>query len=316
MRHLILPILALALAVTACASAPSSCPDTAPATAAPRAATAADFEALDSYVRKALDDWNVPGLAMAVVKDDSVVYARGFGVRETGRLEPVNTRTFFGLLSPTKTFTAAALAMLADDGRLSLDDRVVEYLPNFRVANAELTSDLRIRDLLSHRTGYEENHRLWYRRGGTRSEVAARSGQMTAVAPPRTEFHYNNLMYVVAGEVVEAVTGLSWDEFIRQRLLLPLGMVETTTSHLPMADRENVSSPHARRFFGRIGAIRPTPYFDASNIGPAGSMHTNVDEMTAWLRLNLNGGTYRGRRLLRPEAVQEMQTCASPSRAL
>jgi CubicO group peptidase (beta-lactamase class C family) len=115
-------------------------------------------------------------------------------------------------------------------------------------------------------------------------------------------------MYVVAGEVVEAASGLSWDEFIRQRLLLPLDMAESTTSHLPMAERENVSSPHARRFFGHVGAIRPIPDFDTSNIGPAGSMHTNVEEMAAWLRLNLNGGTYRGRRLLSPEAIRELQT--------
>jgi CubicO group peptidase (beta-lactamase class C family) len=301
-------LLVATLAVTACASAPPVCQSTAPATAAPRNATAADFEALDAYVRKAMADWKVPGLAMAVVKDDSVVFARGFGVREAGRPEPVDTRTLFGLLSPTKTFTAAALAMLADEGLLSLDDRVVDRLPSFRVADAERTADLRIRDLLSHRTGYQEDHRLWYNRGGTRSEVAARTGELRAVAPPRAEFHYNNLMYVVAGEVVEAVSGLSWDEFIRQRLLLPLGMEESTTSPLPLAERENVSSPHARRFFGRVGGIRPIPYFDTSNVGPAGSMHSNVDEMAAWLRLNLNGGTYGGRRLLSPEAVRELQT--------
>jgi CubicO group peptidase (beta-lactamase class C family) len=276
--------------------------------AATRTPTAADFDALDAYVRTALVDWNVPGLAMAVVHDDSVVFARGFGVREVGRPEPVDARTLFGLLSPTKTFAAAALAMLADDGHVSLDDRVIDHLPDFRVADAELTAELRIRDLLSHRTGYEENHRLWYSRGGTRSEVAARARELTAVAPPRTEFHYNNVMYVVAGEVIEAVSGASWDEFTHQRLLRPLDMLESTTSPAPMAERENVSSPHARRFFGRFGGIRPIRYFDTSNVGPAGSMHVNVDEMTAWLRLHLNDGTYRGRRLLSPEAVRELQT--------
>lgn len=263
---------------------------------------------LDAYVRKAMEDWKVPGLAMAVVKDDSVVFARGFGVREVGQPEPVDTRTLFGLLSPTKTFTSAALTMLAEEGRLSLDDRVVDHLPSFRLADAGLTADLRIRDLLSHRTGYEENHRLWYGRGGTPGEVAARTPELNAVAPPRAEFHYNNVMYVVAGEVVEAVSGLSWGEFVRQRLLLPLGMRESTISHRPLGARENVSSPHARRFLGRVGAIGPIPYFDTYNIGPAGSMHTNVQEMTAWLRLNLNGGAYEGRRLLTPEAVREMQT--------
>jgi CubicO group peptidase (beta-lactamase class C family) len=305
-------LIGTAAALAACASAPVQCPTSAQLPPAPRNPTAADFEALDAYVRQAMADWNVPGLAMAVVKDDSVVFARGFGVREAGRPEPVDTRTLFGLLSPTKTFAAAALALLADDGLLSLDDRVVDHLPAFRVADAGLTADLRIRDLLSHRTGYGENHRLWYNRGGTRSDVAARTPELRAVAPPRTEFHYNNVMYVVAGEVVEAVSGVSWDEFVSHRLLLPLGMEESTTTHLPLAARDNVSSPHARRFFGRVGAVRPIPWFDTSNIGPAGSMHTNVDEMTAWLRLHLNDGTHQGRRLLPPDAVREMQTAHVP----
>jgi CubicO group peptidase (beta-lactamase class C family) len=252
-------------------------------------------------------DWNVPGLAMAVVKDDSIVFARGFGVREVGRHDPVDTRTLFGLLSPTKTFTAAALALLADENLLSLDDRVVDHLPTFRVADPAVSADLRIRDLLSHRTGYEDNHRLWYKRGGTRSEVASRAGELAAITPPRTEFHYNNLMYVVAGEVVEAVSGMTWDDFIRDRLLLPLGMSESTTSHFPMASRANVSSPHARRIMGRAGPIRPIPYFDTFNIGPAGSMHTNVEEMAAWLRMQLNGGIVDGERLLSTHAVRELQ---------
>jgi CubicO group peptidase (beta-lactamase class C family) len=296
------------LVLPGCASSSPECTIPAPVHAGARDATSADFEALDAYVRQAMTDWGVPGVAMAVVKDDSVVFARGFGVRELGRPEPVDTRTLFGLLSPTKTFTAAALAMLADEGRLSLDDRVVDHLPSFRLADADRGADVRIRDLLSHRTGYEENHRLWYGRGGTPGGVAGRAAELRAVAPPRSEFHYNNLMYVVAGEVVEAASGMSWDEFVRRRLLLPLGMEESTTGPGPMAERDNVSSPHAPRFLGRFGGNRPVPYFDTSNIGPAGSMHTNVDEMTAWLRMNLNGGSYGGQRLLSPQAVRELRT--------
>ncbi len=306
MGPLIIPLLAMALAVPACSSTKMPCPSTGEA-ATPRTATAADFDKLTIYVEKAMAAWHVPGLAMAVVKDDSVVFAKGFGVRELGRSEAVDTSTLFGLMSPTKSFTAVALAMLADDGRLSLDDRVIDHLPNFRVANPELTAELRIRDLLGHSTGYEENHRLWYNRGGTRSDVALRAGELRAVAPARTEFHYNNVMYVIAGEIIEAASGLSWDEFIRRRLMHPLGMIDSTTSHLPLAERENVSTPHARRFFGR-GAIRPIPYFDSSNIGPAGSIHTNAKEMTAWLRMNLNGGMYEGSRLLSAERLREIQT--------
>jgi CubicO group peptidase (beta-lactamase class C family) len=167
MRQTIALLLLTGLAAGGCATAQLPCLNAAPPVASSRAVTDADLQSLDAYIRRAMDDWKVPGLAMAVVQGESVVFARGFGVRELGRPEPVDTRTLFGLLSPTKTFTAAALAMLADEGRISLDDRVVDHLPDFRVADAERTSEIRIRDLLSHRTGYEENHRLWYNRGGT-----------------------------------------------------------------------------------------------------------------------------------------------------
>jgi CubicO group peptidase (beta-lactamase class C family) len=306
MRCFIAVLLVSASAATACAPAVAPC--TVAVSAAPgRQPAASAFDSLDVHVRKGMADWNVPGLAIGVVRNDSVLFAKGYGVREIGRPDPVDTRTLFGLLSPTKTFAAAALAMLADDGRLSLDDRVIEHLPGFRVADDALTADLRIRDLLSHRTGYEENHRLWYGLGGTTSDVASRAGELSAIAPPRTEFHYNNVMYVVAGEIIEAVSGMGWDEFIRERLLLPLGMTETTTSPASLHAYDNVSTPHARRFFGRVGSLRPIPYFDTSNVGPAGSMHTTVADMTAWLKLHVNGGVHNGQRLLSEEAVRELQ---------
>lgn len=297
-------LLALAVSLTSCAAAQPCVP----AEAAPTGAFAAPYFAeLDHYIRGAMADWDVPGLAIAVVSADSVLFARGYGLREAGRTDPVDTRTLFGLMSPTKTFTAAALAMLVEDGALRLDDRLVDHLPAFRVADPALTRELTIRDLLSHRTGYEENHRLWYGRGGTASEVAARAHELERIAPPGTEFHYNNVMYVVAGEVIEAVSGLSWDEFVRQRIFGPLDMTESTTSHRPLAQRANVAAPHARRLFNGVGSPRPIPYFDTENVGPAGSIHTNVAEAASWLQLHLNVGTHAGARLLSAASIRELQ---------
>jgi CubicO group peptidase (beta-lactamase class C family) len=182
-------LLVSALAMAACASAPVPCTVAEPAFAPP-AGNAPDYDALDVYVRAAMRDWHVPGLALAIVAGDSVAFARGFGVRRVDAPGNVDVHTSFGLLSPTKTFTAAALAMLADEGVLSLDDPVVRYLPDFRVDDDRITAALRIRDLLSHATGCEENHRLWYKQGGTTRDVAARSGELRAIAPPRTAFHY------------------------------------------------------------------------------------------------------------------------------
>jgi CubicO group peptidase (beta-lactamase class C family) len=264
-------------------------------------------DALDVHVRKAMQEWSVPGLAIAVVHGDSVWAARGYGVRRLGRPEPVDTRTLFGLLSPTKTFTATALALLVEEGRLSWDDPVVAHLPHFRVSDAEVSRELRIRDLVSNRSGYPDSPWMWYFRKHDRQELVRRLPRVDPVASPGSEFHYNNLMFVVAGEVIEAVSGLSWDEFVQQRLFEPLGMAESTTSVRALDARSNVASPHARRVFNRIGPPRGIRYFNADNIGPAGMIHTNVDEMTAWLRFHLNDGTHGTQRLLSPASVRELQ---------
>jgi CubicO group peptidase (beta-lactamase class C family) len=264
-------------------------------------------EALDAHVRRAMEDWEVPGLAITVVRGDSVWFSRGYGVRRVGAPEPVDTRTLFGLLSPTKTFTTTALALLVEEGRLSWDDPVVDHLPHFRVSDPEVTRELRIRDLVSNRTGYPDSPWMWYFRKHDREELVRRLPKLEPAAPPGREFHYNNLMFVAAGEVIEAVSGLSWDAFVQQRIFGPLGMAESTTSVRALDGRTNVASPHARRFFRRFGPPRPIRYLRADNIGPAGMIHTNVEEMAGWLRLHLSEGTHEGARLLSAASVRELQ---------
>jgi CubicO group peptidase (beta-lactamase class C family) len=295
-----------------CASTPAPCPEPAVAPAAAVAASTLDVQRLDAYVRTAMAEWNVPGLAIAVVGPDTVYLARGYGVRDVRTGEPVDTATLFGLLSPTKTITAAALGMLVDEDRIGWDDRVVEHLPGFRVADPALTAELRVRDLLSHGTGLQENHRLWYGRGGTRAEVAARATELQSVVPPRTEFHYNNLMYVVAGELVQTVSGVSWDEFVRRRIFAPLGMLRSTTTTAELEGRENVSSPHSAMVLHRVGPPRPRAYFDGDNIAPAGMVHTSVGEMIPWLQMHLNDGGHAGEALLSAGTVREMMRAQVP----
>jgi CubicO group peptidase (beta-lactamase class C family) len=297
----------VALAAPACAASSQPCP---PVTATQLAAappTSADFAALDAYVEGAMRDWGVPGLALAVVQGDDLLHARGYGVRNLESREPVDTSTLFGLLSPTKTFVAVALGMLVDAGRLSWDDRVVDHLPSFRTHDEARTREIRIRDILSHRTGHPLAHRLWYGTEHDSAELMRRMHEVRPVAPLGEEFHYSNLMYLVAGEVIEAVSGLSWNEFVEQRIFAPLGMERSTTSVRDLAGRDNLASPHARRFFGRVGAIRPIPYFDADNIGAAGMIHTSAGEAAAWLRLLASEGTFEGQRLIGAERLREMQ---------
>jgi CubicO group peptidase (beta-lactamase class C family) len=290
------------------ATVPGGCaPDRQNATSS-RAATAPPrtHEALDAYVEQAMRDWSVPGLAIAIVARDSIVLARGYGVRRAGEAEPVNAQTLFGLLSPTKAFTTTALAMLVEEGRISWDDPVVQHLPDFRLSDTTTTRELRVRDLVSHRSGYPDAPRLWYGTGHGGDELVRRLADVEPLAPPGAEFHYNNLLYVVAGEMIETVAGMSWHDFVRERIFLPLGMERSATSVAGLAGRDNVASPHARRVFNRVGAPRPIAYFDADNIAPAGMIHTNALEMTAWLRLHLNEGEYRGRRLLEPASLHHL----------
>jgi CubicO group peptidase (beta-lactamase class C family) len=294
----------LAAGLAACAPA-RPCPEDVSAPAGP-AVAAPDFEGFDDRVRRAVAEWGVPGLAIAVVKDDEVVFTRGYGVRRLGGSEPVDPETLFGFLSPTKALGAAAVGVLVDEGRLGWDDPVVDHLPWFRVGDPAATARIRVRDLLSHGTGYQEDHRLWHGRGGTTADVARKADQLRAVAEPATEFHYNNVMYAVASEVIASASGQPWDAFVRDRLFTPLGMRRSTTSVAELASRTNVASPHARRVFGRLGPVRPIEYLDIDNIGLAGSVHTSATEAAQWLRLLLNDGVHEARRVLDPETVREM----------
>jgi CubicO group peptidase (beta-lactamase class C family) len=305
MRNILLLALITPLASGSCSQG-RPCPDAVPAQPAPAAEAAPDYAALDTYIRGAMSNWGVPGLAIAVMQDDSVVFAQGYGVRRLGDPEPVDVRTLFGLLSPTKTMAAAALGILVDEGRISWDDRVVDHLPGFRVSDPVATREIRIQDLLSNGTGYQEDHRLWYDRGGTTADVARRTEELERVAPLGTEFHYNNIMFVVAGEVIAAVAGVPWDTFVRERIFQPLGMSRSTTSVRALEERTNVASPHARRVFGRLGPVRPIEYLDIDNIGLAGSLHTNAVEAAQWLRMLLNHGVYEGDRVLEAGTVSEM----------
>src|SRR5688500_6510763 len=219
----------------------------------------------DAYVEGAMRDWQVPGMAIAILKDDSVVYARGFGVRELGRPEPVDVHTSFAIASTTKAFTATAIAMLVDEGRLDWDDPVVRYLPDFQLRDPHGAGDITVRDLLSHRTGIPSADYLWFAADNTREDILHRMGFLRPGAPPRTRYQYNNNAYAVAGLVVQAVSGMTWDEFVQRRILEPLGMRETLTGHAGLDQRGNVATPHD--FVD--DSLRAIAYRVFDNIGPA-----------------------------------------------
>jgi CubicO group peptidase (beta-lactamase class C family) len=257
---------------------------------------------LDEYVHKALKEWKLPGLALAVVKDDKVILAKGYGVRKLDESAPVDEHTLFAIGSASKAFTAASLAMLADEGKLKWDDPVTKHLASFQLSDPWVTREITVRDLLAHRSGLNRHETLWYASPRNREQVI---GQLRLVKPDwsfRGKFGYQNMMYLVAGQVVPALSGLSWDDFVKQRIFTPLGMSASNTSVAALSKEGNVATPHTLI----EEKVEPIPWRNIDNVGPAGSINSNVVDMAQWVRLQLGEGLYQKKRLLSSGAVKEM----------
>ena len=258
--------------------------------------------AFDEYVNKAIKDWEVPGLAIAIIKNDRIVFAKGYGVRELGKPAPVDEHTLFAIGSSSKAFTAASIAMLIDEGTLKWDDPATKYLLGFQLYDPYATRELTVRDLLSHRSGLERGDLLWYATAYDRNEVLRRIRYLKPTWSLRAHFGYQNIMFLAAGQIIPSITGKSWDDFLRERIFTPLGMTSTSTSIKALANSNNVATPHAK-FDDKVEAV---PWRNIDNIGPAGSINSNVIDMAQWVRLQLGGGVYQNQRLLSSGAIKEM----------
>jgi CubicO group peptidase (beta-lactamase class C family) len=254
------------------------------------------------YVEKARQDWGIPGVAVAVVRNDSVVFAQGFGVRRLGDTARVTPRTIFAIASMTKAFTAATLAMLVDSGKVKWDDPVTHHLRGFQLFDPYATRELTIRDLLSHRSGLARGDALWWATSYDRAEVLRRVRYLEPSWSFRSAYGYQNIMFLAAGQIVPAVTGTSWDDFVTQRIFTPLGMTSTTTSVTALPAGGDVASPHDRI----NGRMQPIAYRNVDNIGPAGSINSTVLDVAQWVRLQLDSGRYQGRRLIGAARFKEM----------
>ena len=262
------------------------------------------LKGLDAYVAQALKDWDAPGLAIAVVRHDSVVFAKGYGVRELGKAEAVDANTIFAIGSTSKAFTAALLGMLVDQGRIRWDDPVTRYLPGFQLYDPYVTREITIRDLLTHRSGLARGDGLWAASGYSRDEVIRRVRFLKPSWSFRSQYGYQNIMFLAAGELAGRVYGKSWDEVVRQQIFEPLGMTRTRTSVDALKGMDDLATPHERI----DDAVRPVEWMNIDNIGPAGSITSSVNEMAQWVRLQLGAGSYAGRKLIEAKTVKEMHT--------
>jgi len=267
----------------------------------PQEAPSKDF---DDYVNKALKDWDVPGLAIAIVKNDQIVFAKGYGVRKLGEPAPVDEKTLFAIGSSSKAFTSASIAMLVDDGKLKLDDAATKYLPGFQLFDPYVTRELTVRDLLCHRSGLERGDFLWYGTSYSRDEIVRRVRYLKPTWSLRSMFGYQNIMYLAAGQIVAGVSGKTWDDFIRDRIFKPLGMTSSSTSINDLKNADDLATPHAK-IDGKVEII---PWRNIDNIAPAGSINSNVVDMAQWVRLQLGEGVYKGQRLISSGGAKEMHT--------
>ena len=268
--------------------------------ALPAAASDDPLAGLDAAIESAREQWHAPGLAVAIVKDDQVVYARGFGTKHLGRNDPVDAHTAFTLASTTKAFTAMALGLLVDDGKLRWDDPVVQHVPEFRVADPYVTRAVTIRDLLVHRTGIEEMDILWVRGFDTRTSLDHMQHAEQA-SSLRSSWAYNNSMYVVAAEVVARVAGMSFQEFVSRRILAPLGMGDSLFTGPELSKRPNVTGAHLiENGIARVTA----PYLSPDPLGASG-IQSSAADMAQWLRMLLGNGTFAGKAIVKPQTIAE-----------
>lgn len=259
---------------------------------------------IDAYIERAMETWNVPGLAIALVKDDQVVFSKGYGVRDVGSGEPVDVHTRFAIGSTTKAFTAAALGRLVDNGDMEWDDLVIDYLPDFRLFDPWVTRYMTVRDLLTHRSGLERGDLLWYAGHYDREEIIRRLRYLRPTLRFREQFGYQNIMYAAAGQIVEAITGTSWSSYVRQQFLTPLHMFGSTTSAYQLSFYENVATPH----YEDGDQLHTTPHRVIDTVAPAGSINSNVNDMAKWVRLQLTEGLQDGERFLSENSVREMHS--------
>jgi len=266
-------------------------------------AQAVDWRAFDKYVDQAARDWHVPALAIAVVKDDSLVFAKGYGVIEIGKPARADEHTRFAIGSTTKAMTSAALGMLVDEGKLHWDDRVIDLLPDFRLYDPYVTRELTVRDLLTHRTGLPGTDLLWVGPWTyTMPEMIHRLRYVKPASSFRSEWEYQNVVYAIAGTLVERLSGMPWETFVRTRIFTPLGMSETEPLVSAIMGKPNVAVPHAER----NDTVRVVPVRSTDAIAPAGSVWSSVADMSKWMRFVLDSGRVGSQRLLKPETFREI----------
>ena len=270
-----------------------------------------DSSQIDSLVSKAMTASMSAGIAVVVVKDDKIVHLKGYGVTSVNSKEEVNENTLFAIASNSKAFTAAALALMVDEGKLGWNDKVVKHIPEFKMYDPYVTANFNIQDLLTHRSGLGlgAGDLMFFPDGSdfTIDDVLNSFQYQKPVSAFRTKYDYDNLLYVVAGEVVARASGMSWAEFVETKIMKPIGMHRSAGVYQRVSDHSNVAFPHTKE----KGELKELKHYTKNNesLGAAGGIYASVNELSNWLFLHLNNGQYGdtlGKQLISQENHSEM----------
>jgi CubicO group peptidase (beta-lactamase class C family) len=268
------------------------------------------LEGFDEVVERGLKELNAPGVALAVVKDDEVIYAKGFGFRDMKNQFPMTSDTLLAIGSASKAFTTFAMGVLVDQGKLEWEKPVRNYIPWFRLYDLFASERLTPRDLVTHRSGLPRHDLTWYNNFDTsREELVRRLAYLKPTADLRERFQYNNLMFLTAGYLIEVLTDKKWEDAIRTHVFEPLGMKRTNFSVEDSQKDEDFALPYRER----EGKIEQIPFRNITNIGPAGSINSSVNEMSHWLLVHLNGGKFEGKQIIGPQTVEDMHLAHMPT---
>ena len=285
-------------------------PQPAPAAAAARVSDEQALAGFDQAVAQILADWQVPGVAVGIVRDGRVVLSRGYGVRHPDTRAPMDADTIFPIASMSKAFASFSVGLLVDEGRMSFDAPVTDYIQDLRAADAAATQGLTLRDMLSHRSGMPRHDAVWYHNEAlTRDELVRRMPALGFSAPMRTRFQYNNIMFILSGLAVDRMTEGSWEDFVARRIFEPLRMDRTTFSPERAAGDPN----HAAGIEFLNGRRVTVPIFrNTAILNPAGGVYSNVDDLANWMLVHLDNGRFADRQIIQPATLADMHRTHMP----
>jgi len=262
------------------------------------------LKGFDEFVEQKMKDWNVQGAAVSIIKNGEIILVKGYGYRDIDAKLPVTANTLFAIGSCTKAFTAASVCLLVEEGKVDLDKPVINYIPAFKMWDDYVTLNMTPRDLLTHRSGLPRHDLVWYGADLSKKDYFDRLRYLEPSKSFRTAWQYQNLMFMTAGYLVEQLTGETWEDFVKKKILEPLGMNSTNFSIYDIQKSPDYSRPYVEV----KGVITEVPYRPVGGMGPAGSINSSVTDMANWVIINLNGGKFKDKQILSENSVKQMQT--------